>query len=498
MNASDPRHEWMQQYADGTASAETVAQLEAALCEDPEFRALFLEYLYLDSALSAETTARNAAAENVIPMRKVPQSPARWLAFAAVLLATLAAAIWMLVPGTSSKTVASIRRSVAAEWEGAAPKAGESLKPGWLRLKSGAAQVDFARGARVVLEGPAEFQLVSDNEGRLQSGKARAIVPPSARGFTVRGEGFTAVDHGTEFGVMAGAKPEVHVFAGSVSVRGDTEHILTTNEAARVSPSIIQAIPAQPENFLSEPRLASLETSAGLKSHPSAMAFYDFETVAPVQANGVAGREIPAAASGTWTEGRWPGSKALRFGRSQDRARFTVPGEMRSITLLAWARVDALHNTQSSLLMSEAELPGDVHWYLHSGGVLGFAVIGQDHRWKGAQTPVVLRRENFGKWNFFAVTFDGETGVATHYLNGRMVSSHPLAPGGPLRLRTAEIGNWGKTAGMELRASKRVAIEPAGFTRTLHGSVDEFAILSTPLSAPEILHLYETGRPPQE
>lgn len=52
MNPPDPREEWMQQYADGAASAETTASLEAALRADAEFRALFLEYLNLDGALS--------------------------------------------------------------------------------------------------------------------------------------------------------------------------------------------------------------------------------------------------------------------------------------------------------------------------------------------------------------------------------------------------------------------------------------------------------------
>jgi hypothetical protein len=37
--------------------------------------------------------------------------------------------------------------------------------------------------------------------------------------------------------------------------------------------------------------------------------------------------------------------------------------------------------------------------------------------------------------------------------------------------------------------------EPAGFIRNLCGRVDEFAILSAPLSATEIQRLYEAGCP---
>ena len=36
-----------------------------------------------------------------------------------------------------------------------------------LRMKAGSVQVGFSKGARVVIEGPAEFQLMSDNEGRM-------------------------------------------------------------------------------------------------------------------------------------------------------------------------------------------------------------------------------------------------------------------------------------------------------------------------------------------
>ena len=93
------------------------------------------------------------------------------------------------------------------------------------------------------------------------------------------------------------------------------------------------------------------------------------------------------------------------------------------------------------------------------------------------------------------MTFDGATGVATHYFNGQPVASGALDAGGPLRLHTVEIGNWGLRPGAPLLASKRVAEEPGGYVRNLQGRVDEFAILSAPLSAQEIQRLYESGRP---
>ena len=52
MNTNDSRFDWMRQYAEGTANAETTAMLEQALRDDAEFRALFVEYLNVDLALS--------------------------------------------------------------------------------------------------------------------------------------------------------------------------------------------------------------------------------------------------------------------------------------------------------------------------------------------------------------------------------------------------------------------------------------------------------------
>ena len=51
LTESDPRWNLVQAYIDGVASAEEVAELEPELTGDPEFRAAYLRYLSLDSAL---------------------------------------------------------------------------------------------------------------------------------------------------------------------------------------------------------------------------------------------------------------------------------------------------------------------------------------------------------------------------------------------------------------------------------------------------------------
>ena len=72
----------------------------------------------------------------------------------------------------------------------------------------------------------------------------------------MRGTGFAAVDHGTEFGVSVSDAPEVHVFEGKVTVRGASERLLAKAEAVRFSAGKMDAIAAQPELFPGAARLA--------------------------------------------------------------------------------------------------------------------------------------------------------------------------------------------------------------------------------------------------
>ncbi|MBI1371200.1 MAG: hypothetical protein GC159_00330 [Phycisphaera sp.] len=87
-----------------------------------------------------------------------------------------------------------------------------------VRLAGGRMQMMFNSGAVVDVYGPAEFEVLGDNAGRLVSGKLSAWVPARAAGFAVDAPGVTVTDLGTEFGVVAegGFATQVHVFRGNV------------------------------------------------------------------------------------------------------------------------------------------------------------------------------------------------------------------------------------------------------------------------------------------
>jgi hypothetical protein len=121
-------------------------------------------------------------------------------------------------------------RAKNCRWEGDATelKIGSALPAGKpLRLAAGLAEIEFAIGAKVIVQSPATLQLVSANSMRLDRGKATVeIKDPRARGFKILTPEASFVDQGTEFGVEVapGGGSKIHVFQGMVDVdRGAAE-----------------------------------------------------------------------------------------------------------------------------------------------------------------------------------------------------------------------------------------------------------------------------------
>ena len=418
-----------------------------------------------------------------------------------------------------SSSLAVLTHSADPVWAEGDPgrQNGEGLNAGWLKLKSGAVQLEFSRGARVVLEGPAELQLVNDNEAYLRNGKLRAHVPDPAHGFTVRSQGFSVVDHGTEFGMnlpLAG-NPQVHVFKGLVALqRGQAvEQELRKDQAVQIDGDRVKEIPARIDQFLSDEELARRErasvhgrlvawraASRTLSDHPAALVYLDFEGDRGWARN-IPNRawqaipEAPASMVGCdFADGRWPGKGAVEFNRPDDRLRLTVPGGYQSMTLIAWVRVDSLPDRPQSLVMADGMGTGDVHWYLSRWGEVGFAVhIGKKDDptgWRYHHTQPLITAENLGAWVCLASAYDGSTDTVTHYFNGQPVGADHLGVRTLLQLDTFEIGNWALRPG-EQRWAGVVPRGNGDSARNLHGRIDELAIFSAPLSSDEVRQIYE-------
>lgn len=244
-------------YCDGLLNEDEVGRLEGCLLGSAEARREFIVYFQMHTELAFAVRARGAAsaalgqveiAAELRPLgarsrrwglgRGVEMGIRRWAAVAAGLMIALVGywagnrygsfggLTWRggaSVGGRASgENVAWLVNAQDCEWEAAA---GDSVTPGrdmgagkTLRLMRGLAEIEFERGARLILQGPAGLQLISGNEARLLHGSLTARVPVRAVGFTVYSPQGKVVDLGTEFGLSVDDQgaTAVRVFEGRV------------------------------------------------------------------------------------------------------------------------------------------------------------------------------------------------------------------------------------------------------------------------------------------
>lgn len=123
----------------------------------------------------------------------------------------------------SHRVVATLGETVDSQWVEAPQSA--QLRPGWLHLDEGYAQLLFTSGAQVLVEGPCALRLDGPKAMYLEGGSASFQVPPEAVGFIVTTPSSLVKDYGTEFGVAVDEtrSSEIHVFKGSVGVRSQSD-----------------------------------------------------------------------------------------------------------------------------------------------------------------------------------------------------------------------------------------------------------------------------------
>ena len=518
----------VERYFDRELSADENAELQSLLRENAEARERFwkeAEWQALFRQWGGEESGRQAAEAEprVVPMPVAPRpagraverprvvrvNPKKIVRFPFVRwaagIAAAAAVVMLVLVLRAHGPVATLAHATDAVWQDAAPGTGTRLKPGRLRLEKGAAVIAFDRGARIVLEGPAELSLQDGNQAILHSGKLRARVPESAHGFKIAASGFSVVDLGTEFGcsIAADGVGEVHVIEGTVEMRTAegpaTAKQLNVDEAVRIAGGVTTAIPVQPGAFLSEEKIRQRElrrngdalgswrsASRELSAHRSALVHLDFEggdvRMLPNLARSAFPPGTVAITGCPRTAGRWPGKGALEFRNAGDRLRFAAGGEFDALTLLAWVRVGDLQSRQHLLSPLGEFRNGELDWYFNPDGSLSVGVhltLESDpaRGWSIVKSTPALKA---GEWTMVAVVLDRRSRSATHFVNGQPVGSGMLESRVPFRLGEIEIGD------SERHPDAR---------RNFRGRIDEFAIFSTAFSAEEIRSIYEDCRP---
>src|SRR5882724_153715 len=418
-------------------------------------------------------------------------------------------------PTVNTNFIATLTRGSEVVWDGETNgvEVGSAVSSRWLHLKSGAVQIEFYSGARVILEGPAALELVSPGEARLDFGKLSARVPEPAHGFKVYTADATVTDLGTAFGLnLQKTQPvKLEVFEGKVEVATESTNqprVLNAGEGVQVSARQMQPLPAADHGeYLTAEELARREASElraryqgwrqgdkSLDNDPATLVHLNFEDQWNLDRNLINRATATRAASRAmifgcdWGEGRWPGKAALEFNSLNDRVRLPVPGEFQSLTYLAWLRVDSLPNAWNAIALVDTFKTGETHWQILRNGRLELSVRveGRKGAWDHLISPPVITQAHFGKWIQLAGVCDGKIGRMMLYLNGQLVASKKMAWQHNLTLGTLELGNWSPVS-QKTSANYRI--------RDFHGRIDEFALLSRPLSAEEIRRQYELGKP---
>jgi hypothetical protein len=496
-------------YASGNLHSEAAARLQEHLAGCAEKRRLFRRYLQVDTALRESTCGALRLAS---PTPEEAREPWYWKAAAAVATLGCILSLWVsrspAPADPAPPTVAVLTQSVGVAWKpGSRPLfAGNPLPAGKIAFDRGLIQLEFINGAVVVAEGPAEIELLSPERAVCRYGKVRASVPPQAHGFTVTAPDMDVVDLGTEFGLAVGkdGKSQVHVLEGEVRMHpknASAKSLFAGQGLEWMSGMPPIPIPSNGQTFTGRAELLSLSTgrhreileqwhreSERIRHLPETVFHYNFEpeelwsrTLQNLRPGGDPGLN-GAVVGCQWSEGRWPGKRALDFKGPSDRVRIHIPGNYREATLAAWVRVESWGNRWlSSLLLTDAFQKGAIHWQLSDKGEI---ILGLHHgRMENHFSAPVIGPNDLGRWMYLVTTYDEKSLIVSHYLDGELVGSTPVKNPAPLAPGMAELGNWSMNHAKDLRA------------RSLIGRMDEFTFYARALTAEEVRLSFEKGAP---
>ena len=424
-----------------------------------------------------------------------------------------------LIENVTHEGVAVLMESVSASFvdNGFQPSSTNGiLYPGEILLESGIVAIEFYSGARVILEGPAIFELTSENSAILREGRIRALVPPQACGFSVSTRQIEVVDLGTEFGMNIeedGHLTEVHCFNGLVDVyennlsqKGEVLRSLETGEAIRIQSTKIQRMSANSMAFISYNELAQsfLENSTlrheewrsvieEIRANEDILALYTFEGQGPRERSLVNQVSFQnhfshgAIVGCRWTNGRWPSKGGLEFKSPSDRVHFQSNDPYQTITLSAWARLDSTPKRTMCLLSSSENASNSLSWHINGSGNLVLSL--RNDNGKVAQkfsSPQIVNRNMLGKWQHFTTVFNSIDKTVTHYLNAKEVSKSEITKKGLSQVvfGNAEIGN----SSLKNNNGKTPI-------RFFTGRIDELSIFGRALQPEAINNLHQVGKP---
>jgi hypothetical protein len=493
-----------------TAFENEIAELESLMVDEPELRRVYLRYTLLHGQLALTNLPEPKPMP--LPMPRVSEFWSHWLPWCIAATACLVAVASWSRPQTtvSEKSISGNVQTESSEVMAllvdeagsvfARPRTPGEVRfyPGEYELLAGTVHLRYVNGVDFVVEGPARFEIRDALRIQLHAGRVRAIVPPSAHGFTVLTRGVAYEDIGTEFGLSVDGstgESQMHVFDGQVNLRrGNADGLLLQNVFGGDSVGfrggqVVEISDMDVGEFPLPGEIGHLRWDAQRKARladSGLIAWFPFDAdpnqsllVNEVRGHGVSDGRIVGA---RWGTGRWQGKRALWFDRESDYVEIEIPGKYTEMTVAAWLKVDRFDQEMNAILDSDGVYDGGYHLQmdrqgLPRGGLLG--VERPSERWVGPPVPE-------GKWVHVVSVLSLLRRSHVIYVNGVAVLEQHLADADvQLQPGQCRLGNW-LSDGKPYRTS-----------RAFRGLVDELSIWNRALSASEVLALTESGRPSQ-
>ncbi len=508
----------------GELTPDEAARLLAACRRDPELlaklgrltvveRLLAHGHLYPeDGAFVREVRARIEDSAEEFAAASAPRSRRWWRAghwaWAAAAAVVLSATVWWAFrPGASE---AHIVRMESATWDARqiSPKVGDPLASRRLQLTGGLVELKFARGATVIIEGPADFEVLGPQHAFLHQGRAVTRLPKGTKGFILDSPRGRLVDQGTEFGVSvtSSGDTEVHVLEGKVEALPSSQPQavqLSVNQAARLTPQHVEQFAADAVGFITDLPPESVGKIGFL--HWSFDEGRGDVSVNRGEGLGAAGaramaRTEPAGGAGPqWISGQF--GAGLSFDGKEDFVECEFPGipggEPRTVAF--WVKVPR----DSSI----AEGYGIINWGTHKPGLawqisvnpqakegpVGRLRLGVMEGWVVGTTD--LRDD---RWHHCAVVMYGghRPDSATHillYVDGEL---EPAARKAVREIRTQISGPDAHNMWLGRNLGYRHARSSDPFGQFFRGGVDEVFIFNAALDQEQIRSLMKSNRLP--
>lgn len=474
-------------------------------------RLLAHSHLYIDDgAFVREVRARlrDFPVEFTVRPKRRAGWPGRWAWAAAAALVLGVLGWWNLRQGTSD---AQIVRMESATWDASrvSPQVGGGIEAGRLRLTSGLVELKFARGATVIVEGPADFEVLGPQHAFLHLGRAVTRMAAGTKGFLLDSPRGRLVDQGTEFGVSVGESgdTEVHVLEGKVEASPSSQRqtlALSVHQAARLMPQRVEQFAADAGGFITDlppPALGevgflhwSFDEGRGDRSVNRG------RNLGSPQANALL-RTYPESVAGPqWISGQF--GAGLSFDGKDDyvEAEFSgIPGgEPRTVAF--WVKVpgDSTIDEGYGIINWGTNKPGHA-WQISVNpndkeGPLGRLRLGVNERFVVGTTD--LRDD---RWHHCAVVMYGghRPDAGTHillYLDGELEPAARKALG---EIRTQITGDEAHNIWIGRNLAYRGIEIPTSMGRFFRGAIDEVFICNAALDQEQIRSLMKHNRLPR-